>query len=154
MQVDESTLLAMPQEAAFRLLTRWETFLDRVDEDVVSITRTPEGPVGPGTVFAETLRAPVGKLAMRATVTTVDAPHRMDFDLAGPGVGGHGFLSFTSEGDATRFRVFIEAKPHGAGWLLLPMLRMDLPRRERKRLARLREMVAAGELAAPNATGG
>ncbi len=153
MQVDESTLLAMPQEAAFRLLTRWETFLDRVDEDVVSITRSPHGPVGPGTVYAETLKAPIGKLDLRATVTKIDAPRRLDFDLAGPGVGGHGFLSCTAEGDATRFRVFIDAKPHGAGWLLLPMLRMDLPRRERKRLARLSEMIAARELTAPEAAG-
>ncbi len=43
-----------------------------------------------------------------------------------------------------------EANPRGWGWLLMPLLSVDLPRRQEKRLARLSELVAAGEITPPS----
>lgn len=86
--VDEESVLDLPEPRAFQLMTHWEWFLDKVDPDVIRIERSPKGPVGPGTVFTEMLKtSPISRLTAHATVTSVEAPKRMAFDVSGPGTG-------------------------------------------------------------------
>ena len=149
MKVDVSTTLNGPIDQVFALVSQWDLFLGQVDPDVKEITKVTEGPVGVGTKYREVLKPGPMAMTLHAEFTEFDAPNRLAFTGSGPGAKVTGGITVTAKNGASEFRIFLEVKPVGLGWLLYPMLRMDMPRRERRRVARLAEMVASGAIALP-----
>ncbi len=149
MKIEVSTTVKGPPDQVFALVSQWDLFLDKIDPDVKSITRVTDGPVGVGTRYREVLKPGPVAMTMHVDFTEFDAPNRLAFSGRGPGARVSGDITVTPKNGSSDFRIRLDLRPVGLGWLLYPMLRLDFPRRERRRLSRLTEMVETGAIALP-----
>ena len=149
MKVEASTMLKGSADQVFALISQWDLFHDKVDPDIKEVTKVMDGPVGVGTKCREVMKPGPIAMTMRVDFTESDGPNRLAFSGHGPGARLSGDATVTAKDGSSDLRVRLDFRPVGLGWLLYPMLRLDVPRREGRRLSPLTEMVASGAIALP-----
>ncbi|MBP0449068.1 SRPBCC family protein [Kitasatospora sp. RG8] len=101
---------------------------------VLEISKDPDGPTAPGTVFTSTVKDAGMRTRRRIRITALDAPTTLRWtevsrNLVTSSVGGYDLTPLT--GTTTRVRIFNSLEGHGFGKLLvgvaLSAARKDAP---------------------------
>ncbi|MDA1297335.1 MAG: SRPBCC family protein [Chloroflexi bacterium] len=147
MIIDASAFIRRPPDDIYRIVSDMKYVLEAIDPDVVSVEKTSDGPIGIGTTWTETLRAPLMTMLGHLELTGFDPGRSIIFSFtASHGVSGTGTITCAPNGDGANFSIRIHATTHGIGCLLYPMIRIDFIRRERKRVKNLKRLAESGEL--------
>ncbi len=154
MKVDITEQIAKPPEDVFRMVSDLKYFLENVDSDIISTDKTSEGPISVGTTFLEVMKVPMMKAKVALEITAFDPGKSFEVKFDSNVMEGTGTFGFAQSGDGTDVTLKVDTSAKmGLGWLLYPMIRMDLPKREKSRLATLKRKVESGEMDASKAEG-
>lgn len=147
-----SATIQRPPDDIYRIVSDMKYVLEAIDPDVESVVKTSAGPIGIGSTWTETLRAPGMKMVGYLELTGFESGQTINFSFkASRGVTGTGLLTCAPNGENTDFSVRIHATTHGVSWVLYPLVRLDFIRRERKRVVALKRLAESGELDPENA---
>ena len=153
MKIDERvTLSNWTIEELFRLITRWDLLLPKIDTSILELTMTPpEGPVAPGTVFFERTKMLGQTVEITATMRALRPPTGYDYDATSKGLTGGGTMTLRDLGDGSvEFHVDIDLDPTTLVLRIVTALfGWKFRAAERARLTRMREMLASGALVPP-----
>ena len=124
----------------------------KVDPDVVSIEKITEGPIGVGTVWRETFKTPGPLIVQELEITHMDLNREVRLASRFKSVDSTAKVTYVANGDATTITVdvHVTTKPV-MGWLMSPMIRRDVGRREQNRIDTLKRMIESGEMKASEA---
>jgi hypothetical protein len=117
-----TVLIDRPVEEVFAFLADGEND-PKFSPRVLRIAKTTDGPPGPGTVYASTVKDAGITTQREIKLTEFDAPTRIRWtelskNLVTSADGGY---DLEREGDATRLTVYNVLEGHGAGKLLVPL---------------------------------
>lgn len=153
MKIDERvTLPDRTTEELFRLITRWDLLLPKIDPSILELTmKPPEGPVAPGTVFFERMKMMGRIVEITATMRALRPPTGYDYDATSEGLTGGGTMTLRDLGNGSvEFHVDIELNPTTLALRIVTVLfGWKFRAAERARLARMRELLASGALVPP-----
>jgi len=153
MIIDESISISKwPIEDLYRLITRWDLLLPKIDRSITKLTMMPpQGPVAPGTVFFERMTMLYLPVEITATIGQMRPPTGYDYGATAKGLAGGGTMTLRDlGGGSVEFHVHIELRPTTAMmWIVTHLLGWKFRALERARLAKMQEMLASGELVPP-----
>ena len=154
MKITVTEHIGKPPGEVFRMVSDLNYLLENVDPDVISTRKTSEGQIGVGTTFLEVLKIPMSTSETVLEITAFDQGKSFEVNFDNNVMKGVGSFNFAQSGDGTdvTLRIDTSAKP-GLGWLVYPMVRMDLPKREKNRFATLKRLVESGDMDASKAEG-
>ena len=153
MIIDERVAISgQTMEALYRLVTRWDLLLPKIDPSVLELTmKPPQGPVAPGTVFAERLTMMGRTVEITGTIRTLRPPTGYDYDATSEGLDGSGTMTLRDlGGGSVEFHVHIEMRPTTVAMRIVTTLfGRKFRAAERARLARMKAMLESGTLVPP-----
>ena len=154
MKIRVTEHIAKPSREVFQMVSDLNYFLENVDPDVISTRKTSEGPIGIGTTFLQVLKLPMSTVMTVLEFTEFDSGKSFEVKFENNVMSGLGRFNFAQSGDGTdlTLRIDSSAKPW-LGWLVYPMVRMDLPKREKNRIATLKRLAESGGMDASKAEG-
>jgi uncharacterized membrane protein len=138
-KMESTVTIARPVEEVFRFFLDLDRNARTTDPNVESVTKTPEGPTGPGTTFLFRQRA-LG--AMRETATTfvsIEPNRRIEIEARLGPLRPKGAIGFDQTNLGTTVTVRLNPNPIGPLKLLSPVFARIGERVWDKRLARLRD---------------
>jgi uncharacterized membrane protein len=138
-KMESTVTIARPVEEVFRFFLDLDRNARTTDPNVESVTKTPEGPTGPGTTFLFRQRA-LG--AMRETATTfvsIQPNRRIEIEARLGPLRPKGAIGFDQTNLGTTVTVRLNPNPIGPLKLLSPVFARIGERVWDKRLARLRD---------------
>jgi uncharacterized membrane protein len=138
-KMESTVTIARPVQEVFRFFLDLDRNARTTDPNVESVTKTPEGPTGPGTTFRFRQRA-LG--AMRETATTfvsIEPNRKIDIEARLGPLRPKGAIGFDQTNLGTTVTVRLNPNPIGPLKLLSPVFARIGERVWDKRLARLRD---------------
>ena len=142
-EMEASVTIARPLNEVFACFLAVDEIAAKTDPGVSSISKTPDGPPGPGTTFhfrQETL----GKVRETTTTyTAVDTDRRIDFNAVIGPMRPRCSLSFETTDGGTRVTFRGEANPVGAFKALSRLFNRKGQKVWQERLSRAREALEA-----------
>jgi uncharacterized membrane protein len=138
-KMESTVTIARPVEEVFRFFLDLDRNARTTDPNVESVTKTPEGPTGPGTTFLFRQRA-LG--AMRETATTfvsIEPNRRIEIEARLGPLRPKGAIGLDQTNLGTTVTVRLNPNPIGPLKLLSPVFARIGERVWDKRLARLRD---------------
>lgn len=126
--------------------------VETIDADIVSLEKLTEGPITVGTIWRETLKVRGSTMAIDIPVTSVEPGRSAHLDVRSKFVDSIASITCAPSGEhlGCTFHVHSTTKP-GIGWLIYPMVKADLGKRERRRVAAVKRVIESGELQASQA---
>jgi uncharacterized protein YndB with AHSA1/START domain len=143
--VEESVEIARSPEEVFAYLSE----LDRHgewQEGIVSSKIVTPGPTGLGTRVTDTRKMGGQEREVTYEVVAFDPPHRVEFKVTDGPVRPHGVLRVEPLDGGTRARVTLELdfEGHGAGRMLLPLVKREARKQVPQDQARLKARLEGG----------
>ncbi len=138
-KMESTVTIARPVEEVFRFFLDLDRNARKTDPNVESVTKTPEGPTGPGTTFLFRQRA-LG--AMRETATTfvsIEPNRKIEIEARLGPLRPKGAIGFDQANLGTTVTVRLNPNPIGPLKLLSPVFARIGERVWDKRLARLKD---------------
>jgi hypothetical protein len=135
---------------AFTLVSSFGYTLPKIDQDMIAVTRLPEGadgPVGKGSRWRERFTGPGWRpVVVDSEFVTFDPPRSLQVRFKTRGVSGMISFDFAPAGANTDLTITMQAATSGLGRVLYPVVRRDLVRREARRLATFKRLAEGGDL--------
>ena len=152
MKVNTQQHIEKSPAEVFRIISDFGYWVGKVDPDVLSMVKQTEGPIGVDTKWIETMKVPGSTAVVDVWITAIDPGNSVSVEFDNKMMKGYGTFTVKAadEGADLTQDVHASVKP-GLGWLFYPMIRMDFPKRERKRLAEVKRLTEAGVLDAAHA---
>ena len=147
MRINNSEHIDKPVEDVYRIICDFGYWVPKADSDIVSMNKTTDVPLGPGTKWVEVLKVPGSVVDIDLWINSVDPGRSIDIEFSSKAMKDTATFSFTPRGGGTD----VVLSAHAAtlplfGWLMYPMIRMDFGKREKERLAAVEAMAESGEM--------
>ena len=152
MQISPGEHIDRPPEDVYRVICDFGYWVPKVDADVVSMTKTTDGPLGAGAKWLEVLKLPGSTIDVELWINSVDHGKSVDVEFKTRTMKGEATFSFNASGDGTDLVLLAHSTTLPLlGWLMYPMIRMDFRKRETDRVTLVKRMAESGELDPSNA---
>lgn len=154
MRVTVSTQVDAPPRDVFRLLCDMEYLINSIDDDVVSVRKRTEGPIGVGTRWVETISVrfiPGLKVGVELELTEVQPERLVQFSFRSKIMSGTGVSTCEASEHGSLVAVNLVGSTHLIGRIFYPFAWVDFSRRETRRIKAFKRKVESGELAVEKA---
>ena len=143
--VESMVVIERPVTDVFEFLLDLERSMPLVETDVESVVRTPQGPIGAGTIYRmrRTSRATFGLGRRRGSLryTAVEPSRKIEFEARFGPIAPAGSLTFEPANEGTRVTFRGDPNPVGPFKLLAPLIARQGQRVWDKRLARIKTIL-------------
>ncbi len=136
-----------PREEVFTIVSSFDYYLQRIDPEVIGITRTSDGSIGVGTIWHEELKVIFG-ITIKVVIKCIsfDPPRSFSVSWTGPKMSGSTSFEVIPSVEGTDVNMSALVDFYGLGRFLYPIMRIDFPRREARRLSHLKQLIESGVL--------
>ena len=141
--IESTVVIERPVEEVFLFFLNLDENAPRVDPELISVVRTPDGPVGPGTTFRFRQKM-FGRPRETMTRFTAIAPNReIQFEANLGPIRPIAILRFEPAGAGTAVKFSAESNPVGPFKLLSPFINRKGQREWEGRLTRVKAVLEA-----------
>ena len=138
-KMESTVTIARPLEVVFRFFLDLDRNARTTDPNVESVTKTPEGPTGPGTTFLFRQRAFGGMRETATTFVSIEPNRKIEIEARLGPLRPKGAIGFDQANLGTTVTVRLNPDPIGPLKLLSPIFARIGERVWDKRLARLKD---------------
>ena len=142
-KIESTVVIERPVEEVFVFFLNLDENAPRVDPELLSVVKTPDGPAGPGTTFRFRQKM-FGRPRESTTRFTAIEPNReIQFEAVLGPIRPIAILTFEPAGAGTRVKFSAESNPVGPFKLLSPLIKRKGQREWEGRLMRVKTILEA-----------
>lgn len=138
--VEVSTTIEKPVSEVFAFV-RDEHNIPKWDPDLLTVTKTSDGPIGKGTTFNLEIKPFMGETEGHGEVLAYEQDQRIELQFVMGKLSPHVFHLFEPAAGGTRFTRRVEMQPTGVMRLMSPLMGPMMRKRNVTYLATLKQLV-------------